>query len=64
MSLYLLKNVLDQSTVDGKASQKRILTVLFIPSVFLRTSVALRESPTIVETTFFGCTKFSYSRNE
>lgn len=53
LSLYLLKDILNRSNIDRKLSQKSIFLVFFIPSIFLWTSVGLRESFIIAETTAF-----------
>ena len=52
-SLYLLKDILDRVTPKGKPSPRIVLIAFFIPSVFLWTSVGLRESFIIAETTAF-----------
>ncbi|TRZ88305.1 MAG: hypothetical protein D4R83_00480, partial [Streptomycetaceae bacterium] len=52
-SLFLLKDVLMRSSVNGKVPYKFIFAFFFIPSVFLWTSVGLRESFIIAETTLF-----------
>lgn len=53
MSLYLLKNLPERSAVNREAPQKLFLAVFFISSVFLWTSVGLRESFIIPETGIF-----------
>lgn len=52
-SLYLLKDILNRSNFSQKLSQKFILLVFFILSIFLWTSVGLRESFILVETVAF-----------
>ena len=52
-SLYLLKDILDRVTLKGKFPNKSVFIAFFIPSVFLWTSVGLRESFIIAETTAF-----------
>ena len=52
-SLYLLKGILDRSMFGRQFSQKFIFIVFFIPSIFLWTSIGLRESFILAETTFF-----------
>ena len=53
LSLYLLKNILDHIHLKIKFPHKAIFIVFFIPSVFLWTSVGLRESFIIAELTVF-----------
>ena len=53
LSLYLLIDILNRSNISHKITQKSILIVFFIPSIFLWTSVGLRESFIIAETTAF-----------
>ena len=53
VSLYLLKDVLGRSTATRKAPRGIIFAAFFIPSVFLWTSVGLRESFIIAETALF-----------
>jgi hypothetical protein len=53
LTLYLLKDILEKSLGKTWVSQKIILFVFFIPSVFLWTSVGLRESFIIAEITIF-----------
>ncbi len=53
LALYLLKNILGRSLGKVEVSQKIILVSFFIPSVFLWTSVGLRESFIIAETALF-----------
>ena len=53
ISLYLIKKVLQKSILIGNKSQKVIFAVYFIPSIFLWTSVGLRESFIIAELTVF-----------
>ena len=53
LSLYLLKEVLGRIDMNGKSPQKLIFVFFFIPSVFLWTSVGLRESFIIAEITAF-----------
>lgn len=53
LTLYLLKEMLEKSLGKTWVSQKIILFVFFIPSVFLWTSVGLRESFIIAEITLF-----------
>ena len=53
VSLYLLKSILDRVVPRRKFSHKIILIAFFIPSVFLWTSVGLRESFIITEITAF-----------
>jgi len=52
-SLYLLLSIQKQSQVLLKFSQKAIFAVYFIPSVFLWTTVGLRESFIIAEISAF-----------
>ena len=52
-SLYLLKGILDRSMFGRQFSQKFIFIVFFIPSIFLWTSIGLRESFILAEMTFF-----------
>lgn len=52
-SLYLLLSIQKQSQVLLKFSQKAIFSVYFIPSVFLWTTVGLRESFIIAEISAF-----------
>ena len=53
LSLYLLKNILDPVIPKLKIRYKVIFIVFFIPSIFLWTSVGLRESFIIAEITAF-----------
>jgi len=53
LTLYLLKDILEKSLGKKWVSQKIILFVFFIPSVFLWTTVGLRESFIIAEITLF-----------
>ena len=53
LSLYLLAGILGRNTVEGKSSRKTIFAVFFIPSVFLWTSVGLRESFIMAEIALF-----------
>ncbi|MEI6096200.1 MAG: hypothetical protein WCR08_12205, partial [Gammaproteobacteria bacterium] len=53
ISLYLLLEILRKGQSVGRYSQKAIVAVFFIPSVFLWTSVGLRESFIIVEVAVF-----------
>jgi hypothetical protein len=53
VSLYLLVEILRRSTIANKNFQKYLFAAFYIPSVFLWTSVGLRESFIIMETTFF-----------
>jgi hypothetical protein len=53
LSLYLLKNIIDGMHMDGKSRHKIIFVVFFIPSVFLWTSVGLREAFIIAEIAAF-----------
>ena len=53
ISLYLLKDIQEKSFIKVGVSQKIILVSFFIPSVFLWTSVGLRESFIIAEITLF-----------
>ena len=53
ITLYLLLGIQRQSKSGGKLFQKTIFLSFFIPSVFLWTSVGLRESFIIVEITLF-----------
>ena len=53
LSLYLLKDILNRSDFGRKLSQKSIFIVFFIPSIFLWTSVGLRESFIFAETAAF-----------
>ena len=53
ISLFLLKGVLGRSNIKENASRKLIFFSFLIPSVFLWTSVGMRESFIIVETTIF-----------
>ena len=53
ISLYLIKNILQKSLMIGRNLQKAIFVAFFIPSVFLWTSVGLRESFIIAELTVF-----------
>ena len=53
LSMYLLKEILERSIGFGKVLHRGILAVFFIPSVFLWTSVGLRESFIIAESAAF-----------
>ena len=53
ISLYLLLEIQRRSAITRKISQKLIFLVFLIPSVFLWTSVGLRESFIIAETVLF-----------
>ena len=53
LSLYLLKSILNGSDFGYKISQKVIFLVFFIPSIFLWTSIGLRESFLFVELAAF-----------
>jgi len=53
LSLYLLKDILDQAIPKGRFFNKVVLISFFIPSVFLWTSVGLRESFIIAEVAAF-----------
>ena len=53
VSLYLMKQILGQRPIGGKKLHGVILTTFFIPSVFLWTSVGLRESFIIAEIAIF-----------
>jgi len=53
LSLYLLKDIQNRSNFGRKTSQKFVFAVFFIPSIFLWTSVGLRESFIIAETAAF-----------
>jgi len=53
VSLFAIIEILRRSTFANKSLHKYIFGAFFIPSVFLWTSVGLRESFIIAETTFF-----------
>ncbi|MEI8366754.1 MAG: hypothetical protein WCF65_10095 [Parachlamydiaceae bacterium] len=53
LSLYLLKEILNGSGFNRKVSQKVIYLVFFIPSIFLWSSIGLRESFIFAELTAF-----------
>ena len=53
ITLCLLSKILEQRTVVRVVAHRYILAVFFIPSVFLWTSVGLRETFIIVETALF-----------
>ena len=53
LSLMLLKNILGQVTINRGTSYKIIFIFFFVPSVFLWTSVGLREAFIIVEISAF-----------
>ena len=53
VSLILLKNILGQVPINTRTSYKIILIFFFIPSVFLWTSVGLREAFIIAEISAF-----------
>ena len=44
VSLYLLKNIFDSTFPDAKPSKKLVLLFFFIPSIYLWSSVGLRET--------------------
>jgi hypothetical protein len=52
-SLYLLKQILNQSGFNRKISQKIIFLFFFIPSIFLWSSLGIRESFIFAELTAF-----------
>ncbi len=53
LTVYLLMDILDRSSIHGKAHSKLIFSVFFIPSVFLWTSTGLRESFIMAEIAIF-----------
>ncbi len=55
ITLYLLKNILEDSAYGKKLSQRIIYVFFFIPSVFLWTSIGLRESFIFMQITLFLC---------
>ena len=53
LSLYLLKSILDKTSLKSKFPHRIILIVFFFPSIFLWTSIGLRESFIIAEIAAF-----------
>ena len=51
--IYLLRGMLNRSGQEGKVSQKAIFVFFFIPSIFVWTSVGLRESFIMAELSAF-----------
>jgi len=52
-SLYLLKKILDESGSNQKISQKIIFLIFFIPSIFMWSSIGIRETFIFAELTSF-----------
>ena len=53
LTVYLLMDILDRSSIHGKVHSKLIFSVFFIPSIFLWTSTGLRESFIMAEIAIF-----------
>ena len=66
MSLILIKNLYDRSVIHGKWFNNVIFLFFFIPSIFLWTSVGLRESFILAEIAlvFVGITYLFENRNK
>lgn len=65
LSLYLIKVMIDQSSLNRKLTNIFVYALFFIPSVFLWTSVGLRESFIITEISLFlaGLNYFFQEKN-